>query len=239
MTAVNPFVNACYLDPVNGPTVVIMQVAVTMSWSKWFSQLLGEAARCPSQRVRAGRRTTLTAIAAEAGVSLPTVSKVVNGRPDVAPATRARVERLLDEHHYSRSGTRRHRRSGLIDLVFNGLDSPWAVEILRGVEEWGAVHETGVAVSSVRHGNARPASWTSTLASHDTDGVILVTSELTDAQLGQLRSAGIPLVVVDPVNPPPADLPSVGATNWAGGPGRHRAPARPGPPPDRRHRRAR
>ena len=40
------------------------------------------------------RRTTLAAIAAEAGVSLPTVSKVVNGRRDVAPATRALVERL-------------------------------------------------------------------------------------------------------------------------------------------------
>ena len=163
------------------------------------------------------RRTTLAAIAAEAGVSLPTVSKVVNGRRDVAPATRALVERLLDEHHYTRAGTRRNRRSGLVDLVFNGLDSPWAVEILRGVEEWGTGHETAVAVSSVRHGDARPASWTSALASHHTDGVILVTSKLTDAQLGQLRSAGIPLVVVDPANTPPPDIPSVGATNWAGG----------------------
>jgi LacI family transcriptional regulator len=165
----------------------------------------------------AERRTTLTSIAAEAGVSLPTVSKVVNGRPDVSPTTRARVERLLDKHHYSRGSLRRRYRSGLVDLVFNGLDSPWAVEILRGVEEWGASHETGIAVSAVRHGNARPASWTSTLASHDTDGVILVTTELTDDQLKQLRTAGIPLVVVDPVNPWPADLPSVGATNWAGG----------------------
>jgi len=165
----------------------------------------------------AGRRTTLTAIAAEAGVSVPTVSKVVNGRPDVAATTRARVERLLDKHQYTRGGIRRRRRSGLVDLVFNGLDSPWAVELLRGVEEWGAAHETGVAVSAVRHGNARPASWTSALASHDTDGVILVMSEVTGGQLEQLREPGIPLVVVDPVNPPPADLPSVGATNWAGG----------------------
>jgi len=163
------------------------------------------------------RRTTLATIAAEAGVSLPTVSKVVNGRRDVAPATRALVERLLDEHHYTRAGTRRNRRSGLIDLVFNGLDSPWAVEILRGVEEWGAAHETGVAVSAVRHGNARPASWTSGLASHDTDGVILVMSGFTSGQLEQLRAANIPLVVIDPVNPPPPELPSVGATNWAGG----------------------
>ena len=158
-------------------------------------------------------RITLAIIAAEAGVSLPTVSKVVNRRPDVAAATRAKVERLLDQHHYLRAGNRRQRRSGLIDLVFNGLDSPWAVEILRGVEDWGASHETGVAVSAVRHGNARPASWTSTLASHDTDGVILVTSELTEDQLGRLRVADLPLVVVDPVNPPPPDLPSVGATN--------------------------
>jgi LacI family transcriptional regulator len=172
--------------------------------------------RDDSSPPRSGR-TTLAAIAAEAGVSLPTVSKVVNQRPDVAAATRARVESLLDKHHYMRPRPRRRLRSGLIDLVFNGLDSPWAVEILRGVEEWGAAHETGVAVSSVRHGNARPASWTSALASHDTDGVILVTSELTQAQLGQLRSDGIPLVVVDPVNPPPPELVSVGATNWAGG----------------------
>jgi LacI family transcriptional regulator len=162
-------------------------------------------------------RTTLATIAAEAGVSLPTVSKVVNGRRDVAPATRALVERLLDEHHYTRAGARRNRRSGLVDLVFNGLDSPWAVEILRGVEEWGAAHETGVAVSAVRHGNARPASWTSGLASHDTDGVILVMSGFTTGQLEQLRAASIPLVVIDPVNPPPPDVPSVGATNWAGG----------------------
>src|SRR5580693_5324486 len=163
------------------------------------------------------RRPTLAAVAAQAGVSLPTVSKVVNGRPDVAPGTRARVERLLDELNYQRPGPRRGRRAGLIDLIFNGLDSPWAVEILRGVEDWCAGHAMGAAVSSVRHGSARPASWTSALASHDTDGVILVTSELTLPQLQQVREEGIPLVVVDPVSLPDPDLPSVGATNWAGG----------------------
>ena len=179
-----------------------------------------DVARAAGQAPR--RRATLAAVAAEAGVSLPTVSKVVNGRPDVAPETRARVERLLGEFDYQRPGTqhgarRRGRRSGLVDLIFNGLDSPWAVEILRGAEDWCAAHATGVAVSAVRHGSARPASWTSTLASHDTEGVILVTSELTAPQLAQLRGDGIPLVVVDPVNLPDPELPSVGTTNWAGG----------------------
>jgi LacI family transcriptional regulator len=167
----------------------------------------------PSRRLRA----TLAEIAAEAGVSLPTVSKVVNGHADVAPATRARIEQLLGEHRYRHPGIRRGRHAGLIDVVFNGLDSPWAVEILRGVEEWCSAHGVAVAVSAVRHGSPRPASWTSALASHDTDGVLLVTSKLTTRQVRQLHTEDIPLVVIDPVNLPEPDLPGVGATNWAGG----------------------
>jgi LacI family transcriptional regulator len=162
-------------------------------------------------------RPTLAEIAAEAGVSLPTVSKVVNGHADVAPTTRARVEQLLGERGYRHPGLRRGRHAGLIDVIFNELDSPWAAEILGGVEEWCSAHGVAVAVSALRHGNARPASWTSALASHDTDGVILVTWLLTARQLRQLRVADIPLVVIDPVNLPKADLPGVGATNWAGG----------------------
>ncbi|HSZ38627.1 MAG TPA: LacI family DNA-binding transcriptional regulator [Trebonia sp.] len=162
-------------------------------------------------------RPTLAEIAAEAGVSLPTVSKVVNGHAEVAPATRARVEQLLGERGYRHPGMRRGRHAGLIDVIFNELDSPWAAEILRGVEEWCSAHGVAVAVSAVRHDNARPASWTSALASHDTDGVLLVTWKVTERQLRQLRDANIPLVVIDPVNLPKADLPGVGATNWAGG----------------------
>jgi LacI family transcriptional regulator len=177
----------------------------------------------PAQLAQAGRaqarrtRPTLAEIAAEAGVSLPTVSKVVNGHADVAAATRARIEQLLGERNYRHPGIRRGRHAGLIDVVFNGLDSPWAVEILRGVEDWCSAHGLAAAVSSVRHGSARPASWTSALASHDTDGVLLVTSELTTDQLRQLNDEDIPLVVIDPVNLPDPDLPGVGATNWAGG----------------------
>ena len=54
----------------------------------------------PAPAASRSRRPTLAAIAAEAGVSLPTVYKVVNGRPDVAPGTRALVERLLGEAKY-------------------------------------------------------------------------------------------------------------------------------------------
>ena len=54
-----------------------------------------------------GRRITITAIAREAGVSVPTVSRVLNGRSDVSPQTRARVEALLRQHDYRRRRTAR------------------------------------------------------------------------------------------------------------------------------------
>jgi LacI family transcriptional regulator len=60
-------------------------------------------------------RVTIAEIAQAAGVSVPTVSKVVNGRADVSPATRARVEGLLHERGYRRRVSR--TASGVLDAA--------------------------------------------------------------------------------------------------------------------------
>ena len=100
------------------------------------------------------RRATMAEVAAAAGVSVPTVSKVVNGRPDVSPSTRRRVEEVLRVRNYSPPRARTRDRVGLIDLVFIDLGSPWAMEILAGVEEVAHRADTGVVVSAV-HGRKR------------------------------------------------------------------------------------
>jgi len=85
--------------------------------------------------VSKGAPTTIAAIAREAGVSVPTVSKVLNGRPDVSPATRARVEAAIERHQYRRRRTRTGSGARLIDLVIHELDFAWAVELIKGVEQ--------------------------------------------------------------------------------------------------------
>jgi LacI family transcriptional regulator len=158
-------------------------------------------------------------VAAAAGVSVPTVSKVVNGRPDVAAATRRRVEEVLREQGYSLPHSRSRDRVGLIDLVFVDLGSPWAMEILAGVEEVTHRAGTGVVVSAV-HGRKRTRPdrrWLENLAARRSDGVLLVLSELSPAQQAHLAKLGIPVVIVDPAGAPDPAVPSVGATNWAGG----------------------
>ncbi|HEX3787766.1 MAG TPA: LacI family DNA-binding transcriptional regulator [Pseudonocardiaceae bacterium] len=163
------------------------------------------------------RRVTITAIAQEAGVSVPTVSRVVNGRGDVAAQTRARVEELLRKHGYRRRGGGAHDRANLIDLVFNDLDSPWAVEIIRGVEA--VAHEAGIGtvVSAIHSRSSSARQWMKNLQARASDGVILVTSVLDPKLHDELHRLHVPIVVVDPAGGPDIDAPTIGATNWAGG----------------------
>lgn len=164
-----------------------------------------------------GRRVTITAIAREAGVSVPTVSRVVNGRSDVAPQTRERVEELLRQHGYRRRAPRFPETASLIDLVFNDLDSPWAVEIIRGVEDVAHGAGVGTVVSAIHRRPMSARQWLRNLQARATDGVILVTSDLEPPLHAELRRLNVPTVVVDPAGVPAMDVPTIGATNWAGG----------------------
>ncbi|WP_033343689.1 LacI family DNA-binding transcriptional regulator [Catenuloplanes japonicus] len=164
-----------------------------------------------------GRRVTITAIAAEAGVSVPTVSRVLNGRSDVSPQTRERVEELLRRHGYRRRAARSRVSASLIDLVFNDLDSPWAVEIIRGVEDVAHAAGVGTVVSAIHQRSTSARQWLQNLRARATDGVIFVVSDLSPPLLAELRRLNIAMVVVDPAGVPAMDIPTIGATNWAGG----------------------
>lgn len=162
---------------------------------------------------------TMSVIAAKAGVSVPTVSKVVNGHSAVAPATRQRVEEVLREHDYSPRPRRDTQQARLIDLVLVDLGSQWGMEILAGVEEVAHRAGYGVVVSAVhnRRRNRPSQQWLDNLRARNSAGVLLVLSEPSPTQQAQLDSLGIPVVLIDPLGEPKPGIASVGATNWPGG----------------------
>lgn len=163
------------------------------------------------------RRVTISAIAQEAGVSVPTVSRVLNGRSDVSPQTRERVEELLNRHNYRRRASRSRETAQLIDLVFNDLDSPWAVEIIRGVEDAAHAHGVGIVVSAIHRRSAPTRQWLTNLRTRTTGGVIFITSDVTQPLHAEFLRMNIPIVVVDPAGMPAGTVPTIGATNWPGG----------------------
>ena len=160
--------------------------------------------------------TTLADIAEVTGVSVPTVSKVVNGRKDVSAETRRRVEAAIVEHGYQRSAGSR-TRAPLLEVIFHELESEWALEIVRGVERVAGRHHLAVVLSEMQGRRTPGRGWIEGVLARRPIGVIAVFSDLNESMRAQLAARDIPYVVVDPTGEPLHDTPSIGATNWNGG----------------------
>lgn len=161
------------------------------------------------------RRVTMAQVAAAADVSIPTVSKVLNGRFDVAVETRERVEAAITTSGYARGKRKKDEAPWLIDLVFSSF-GPYAIEIIKGAEEAALANKCRIAVSALSD-DPKETRWLSNIGPGRTDGVILVFAELSPTHRQRLRALNVPVVIVDPLGHPDPSTPSIGVTNWAGG----------------------
>lgn len=167
------------------------------------------------------KRGTIASIASIAGVSIPTVSRVLHNRPDVAPETRKRVEKAIEESGFISSRVKqglRKKSSGIVDMLVPGLDNLYSIEIVRGVEEVLARTNLRLALSVTHDTLQLEQRWlTKILNGGATDGAILVLSHGQLQYFDALHEHKIPFVVVDQRGELGPDIPSVGATNWFGG----------------------
>src|SRR5262249_42111382 len=155
-------------------------------------------------------------IAEIAEVSVPTVSKVLNGRPGVASDTRERVAALLADHGYTRRGTGQ-RRVGLVDFVIFDLSTTWAHRLIIGAEEEAARSGVGIVIASTHGRGAANRHWIRQLAARRSDGIVLVVSELHEGAEEELRRLNTPIVLIDSHGGAESQAPTIAATNWAGG----------------------
>ncbi|PFG30543.1 LacI family DNA-binding transcriptional regulator [Paramicrobacterium agarici] len=160
------------------------------------------------------RRATIHDVAREAGVSVATVSKAVNGRYGIAPPTVRRVLDAVDKLGYESSlvaSSMRSRRTGVVGVLVADFE-PFSAEILKGVGA--ALHESELdllAYSGTRQRDSE--GWErrslSRLSGTLIDGAIMVTPTVVGA------SSDIPIVAVDP-HTGRADLPTVESDSFGG-----------------------
>ena len=161
------------------------------------------------------KRATLASVARSAGVSVATVSKVLNGRSDVAPHTRSRIQELLHQHDYIAPALRRAdaRQRPTIELQIEGEFKSYTAEALEGIMDAALDLGVSIVISKPNHG----PHWARDLVLAGRSALIAVTSVYTAAHINALDRAGLPLVVLDPLHLPHSRVTSVGATNFAGG----------------------
>jgi LacI family transcriptional regulator len=169
-------------------------------------------------KMRSKKRTaTILDVAREAGVSVSTVSRVLNGKDDVAFETYEKVQRIVAELGYASSLAARgmrSRRTNVIGLIMPDVASPYCLEVMRGVNRVIAQSDYDLIVYTTgdirKYGTAdQERRYVKLLNGSITDGVIVVTPAATDFP------TDAPLVAIDPNNESP-DSPAIIGTNRAG-----------------------
>ncbi len=155
-------------------------------------------------------RATMRDVAALAGVSLKTVSRVVNGATTVDAGLAARVRRAAAQlnyrHNMTASNLRRgDRRSFMIGLMLEDVSNPYSSVIYRAVEDVARERGVGVLAGSLDEDPVRERDLAATLVARRVDGLIVVPAGRDHSYLRDEQDMGTAVVFVDR---PPVLLPA-------------------------------
>ena len=154
----------------------------------------------PGRADPGGRRPTMKDVATLAGVSLSTVSRVVNGepsRPHLAKRVHDAVRLLGYERDLNASTLRRaDRASGSIGLLVTDVGNPFFAAVMRGIEDVARVHGSVTVAASSDEDPARERELAAALAARQVDGLVLVPTGDDNGYLRDRRTP-IPLVFID------------------------------------------
>lgn len=162
-------------------------------------------------------RPTMAEVARIAMVSVPTVSRVLSGSPDVAPATREAVLGAAREVGYPLRSKAGDFATGVVDLIIEGAFDPWSMELVIGAEAAAFRGGYTVAISSSAHPGFSFGDWIDARRRRPSLGVVLVLSKPMSDAVRRLQQLDAPVVLIDPAGLGEPQVATIGATNWAGG----------------------
>ena len=166
----------------------------------------------------AQRRLTIRQIADLAGVSIATVSRVLNGRGDVSDETRELVSRVIRENGYTANRSARGLsagRTGLVGILVPLLYPAYFSAILAGAAQALSERDLQIVLSPTDHQHDREVSVLDRLHAL-TDGALIVNPEESSDELERLLDGGYRFVVLDPLMPLNERIPSVSAAHTSG-----------------------
>jgi len=164
------------------------------------------------------QRVTIREIADRAGVSIATVSRVLNGRSDVSADTRELVTRVIQENGYTANRSARSLsggRTGLVGVVVPLVYPAYFSGILAGAAEALSEQTMQIVLSPTGHEHDREVSVIDRMHGL-TDGALFILPQESSDELVQLLDSGYRFVVLDPLMPLDERIPAVSAAHTSG-----------------------
>lgn len=163
--------------------------------------------------------STIADVAARAGVSTATVSRVLAGLGGARPATRERVRLAARELGYRPSGIARSlktRTTRTFGLIVTDIENPFFPHLVRAVEDAARAEGYAVLLCNASDDAQREGAYLELLTERRVDGIVIAASSLGLRHRDWLAAAPVPVVLVNGTAPG-VSLPSISSDNVRGG----------------------
>lgn len=154
---------------------------------------------------------TIYDVAREANVSMATVSRVVNGNPNVKPATRKKVMQTIERLGYRPNAVARglaSKKTTTVGVIIPDISSIFFSELARGIDDIANMYKYNIILSNSDQNIDKEVKLINTMLEKQVDGIVFMGGRITEEHIQQFKTSPVPVALAATVDPTQA-IPSV------------------------------
>lgn len=141
---------------------------------------------------------TIYDVAREANVSMATVSRVVNGNPNVKPTTRKKVLATIERLGYRPNAVARglaSKKTTTVGAIIPDISSIFFAELARGIEDIATMYKYNIILSNSDQNKDKELQLINTMLEKQVDGIIFMGGNISEEHVQQFSTASVPVVL--------------------------------------------
>lgn len=141
---------------------------------------------------------TIYDVAREANVSMATVSRVVNGNPNVKPATRKKVQEVIERLGYRPNAVARglaSKKTTTVGVIIPDISSTIFAELARGIEDIATMYKYNIILSNSDQNKDKELHLLNTMLGKQVDGIVFMSGNITDEHIAEFEKSPVPIVL--------------------------------------------
>ena len=147
---------------------------------------------------------TIYDVAREANVSMATVSRVVNGNPNVKPATRKKVLEVIDRLDYRPNAVARglaSKKTTTVGVIIPDVSNMFFASLARGIDDVATMYKYNIILANSDGNDQKEVNVLNNLLAKQVDGVIFMGHHITDEIRGEFSRSKTPVVLAGSIDP--------------------------------------
>ncbi|GER66441.1 catabolite control protein A [Weizmannia acidilactici] len=147
---------------------------------------------------------TIYDVAREANVSMATVSRVVNGNPNVKPTTRKKVLEVIDRLGYRPNAVARglaSKKTTTVGVIIPDVSNMLYAELARGIEDIATMYKYNIILSNSDQNKEKELHLLNTMLGKQVDGIVFMSGNITEEHIAEFEKSSVPIVLAGSIEP--------------------------------------